>query len=178
MRSVARGFWFGVGEALLVPLAFAALGFAWWGTAARAQAGSTVYAPAMAPEGEIWLVDGFNVVQVALLSGRERDAWWTAPRREELLERVAAFEVPAAEVWVVFDGERPAEAASAVRTVFAPSADDWLLRRVREAPDPSLVHVVTADRRLAARGASPGGTRGLAGGLPPALSGPKRRSHE
>jgi hypothetical protein len=35
--------------------------------------------------------------------------------------------------------------------VFAPSADEWLLRRLRSAPDPSRLGVVTGDRRLAIR---------------------------
>jgi hypothetical protein len=57
---------------------------------------------------------------------------------------------------VVFDGPRPlpapaeGEAAGAPRIAFAPSADEWLLRRVREA-GPGAVAVVTADRRLADR---------------------------
>jgi hypothetical protein len=38
-----------------------------------------------------------------------------------------------------------------VQAVFVPSADDWLVARVREAADPQRVRVVTADRRLAAR---------------------------
>jgi rRNA-processing protein FCF1 len=35
--------------------------------------------------------------------------------------------------------------------VFAPSADDWLLARVREEDDPTRVVVVTADRKVAGR---------------------------
>ena len=40
--------------------------------------------------------------------------------------------------------------AGRVRSVFAPSADEWLLARIRER-DPAQVALVTADRRLAAR---------------------------
>jgi rRNA-processing protein FCF1 len=38
-----------------------------------------------------------------------------------------------------------------VQVVFAPSADDWLLREVRSAENPSRVVVVTADRSLGDR---------------------------
>lgn len=106
----------------------------------------------MPDEGELWLIDGFNVVQVALLSGRERGAWWTAPYRAELMARIQGFGMAGAEVWVAFDGDRPVEdAPGAVHSVFVSCADDWLVARVREAPDPARVRVVTADRRLAAR---------------------------
>jgi hypothetical protein len=56
-------------------------------------------------------------------------------------------------VWVVFDGPdaREAPVGDRLYAVFAPSADDWLLRRVRSAPAPGELAVVTADRRLAAR---------------------------
>jgi hypothetical protein len=40
--------------------------------------------------------------------------------------------------------------AGRVRSVFAPSADEWLLARIRER-DPAEVALVTADRRLAER---------------------------
>jgi hypothetical protein len=105
-------------------------------------------------EPRLWLVDGFNALCVALLRGRERSAWWSREGREEVLARVRAFDDPAAEVWVVFDGDRPSEERPATapgpRVAFAPSADEWLLRRVREA-DAGEVAVVTADRRLADR---------------------------
>jgi hypothetical protein len=69
-------------------------------------------------------------------------------------------------VWVVFDGpdarELPDPGAAGgggarPRLVFAPSADDWLLRRARDAA-PGEVAIVTADRRLAARARSRGAT--------------------
>jgi len=153
--GLGHGFWFGVGEALLVPLAFAVLGLCWWGGVERAQAGPAAYARDMSGAGELWLVDGFNVVQVALLAGRDRHEWWTAPYRAELLRRAGAFdgvEAADAELWVAFDGRRAAtESAGPVRSVFVPSADEWVLARVRAASDPARVRVVTADRRLAAR---------------------------
>jgi predicted RNA-binding protein with PIN domain len=113
------------------------------------------------PEPKVWLVDGFNALHVALLHGRERADWWTRERREELLERVRAFDDPTAEVWVVFDGPHPAPegdgaGAGGLRVAFARSADEWLLKRVRESAAGEVV-VVTADRPLAdkarARGA-------------------------
>ena len=160
-------FAFGAAEAVLVPLAFAALGLCWWGAAVRASATPPAYVAGMAEADELWLVDGFNVVQVALLAGRDRRQWWTAPVRAELMRRVRAFEPgdPAdpgvgggasesgpPRIWVAFDGDRGAdEGEETIRAVFVPSADDWLVARVREAADPSRVHVVTADRRLAGR---------------------------
>lgn len=147
------GFWYGVAEALLVPLAFVALGLSWWG----AQAGPAAYPRAMDAEAgsELWLIDGFNVVQVALLAGRDRSTWWTSPHRAELARRAQSFaarHAPGAELWIVFDGERAAEEGDGpVRSLFAPSADAWVLARVRAASEPQRVRVVTADRRLAAR---------------------------
>jgi predicted RNA-binding protein with PIN domain len=108
--------------------------------------------PAETPR--IWLVDGFNVVQVGLLGGRARDHWWREPQRAELLTRAASFDARDDELWVVFDGHRddPAEhVGQRLHPVFAPSADEWLVARVVAEPDPGRVSVVTADRRLAAR---------------------------
>ena len=108
-----------------------------------------------APTPRIWLIDGYNVLNVGLLAGRSREGWWRTPFREELLGRVARFEAADVEVWVVFDGAHPAVPESSdppprVRSVFAPSADDWLLRQLGERPA-GEVAVVTADRRLAER---------------------------
>jgi predicted RNA-binding protein with PIN domain len=107
----------------------------------------------MEREPSIWLVDGYNVIHTGLLGGRDRSQWWTEPRRLELLERAARFE-PASELWIVFDGpEDPGEGAtpSGLRCVFAKSADDWLVDRVRRSDDPSQIAVVTADRQVAGR---------------------------
>jgi hypothetical protein len=116
-----------------------------------------VMEPRSAPEPRVWLVDGYNVLNVGLLAGRGREGWWTSPFRDELLGRVDGFEEQAAEIWVVFDGaSRPeVERSGRARPVFAPSADDWLLARIRER-DPAQVALVTADRRLAARARSRG----------------------
>ncbi len=101
-----------------------------------------------------WLIDGFNVLHAGILRGRDRVGWWQEEARARLLDRVAAFAPGDAEVCVVFDGSAPsaAEATRAhPRVVFAPSADDWLVREVREAPDPAAIVVVTADRQVADR---------------------------
>ena len=103
------GFWHGMAEALLLPLAFTALGLAWYGPLERAASAPASYpdlvrdpdreedagrgqdADGMRAAPETWLVDGFNVVQVALLGGRDRSEWWRAPQRAELLARAADF---------------------------------------------------------------------------------------
>ena len=102
------------------------------------------------PDCRIWLIDGYNVLH-ASLGGQDRSEWWTAARRHELLARLRSFERPDRELWVVFDGPRPAPTdsqaePSQLRLVFAPSADEWIRRTLREAPDPSVVAVVTGDR--------------------------------
>jgi predicted RNA-binding protein with PIN domain len=151
------------GQALGVMAAFVVLGgLAAWAVAPPAPpTGPGGYPPAsMASEQRgdeptrLWLVDGFNVIQVALLAGRDRRDWWNAVRRAELLEAASRFrgEDPGAELWVVFDGDRPPdspEAPGGVRVAFAPCADAWVLARLRASRTP--VTVVTADRRLAAR---------------------------
>lgn len=102
----------------------------------------------------IWFVDGFNVLHAGVLRGRERGQWWREASRAQLLELARSFDDPEAEVWIVFDGPREIPETPAnprLRVVFAPSADEWLLRRLRSAPDPSQLGVVTGDRRLAIR---------------------------
>jgi predicted RNA-binding protein with PIN domain len=106
-----------------------------------------------------WLIDGFNVLHAGLLGGRDRSKWWTESKRQELLARVASFEDTDAELWIVFDGRREApESPDGSRThcVFAPSADTWLVERVRDAADPATTVVVTADRQVAGRAHSRG----------------------
>lgn len=108
-----------------------------------------------AAEPRTWLVDGFNLMHAAVLRGRDRREWWRAEARERVLDLVRRLEAPEAEVVVVFDGPRPADeperAADGPRVVFAESADDWLIRAVRQAPDPGRIALVTADRQLADR---------------------------
>lgn len=135
----------GILQTLSIVLGFAAAGLA----------AAAVYPPAMAQRQ--WLVDGFNVIQVGLLAGREREHWWGPTRRRELRERAEQLDDPEAEVLLVFDGSEPGPSEEGrTRSVFAPSADAWILARLGETPDPARVRVVTADRRLAARAHSRG----------------------
>ena len=102
----------------------------------------------------IWLVDGFNVLHAGVLEGRDRGDWWSEDSRAQLLALAGSFDDPEAELWIVFDGPRAVPEApetSRLRVIFAPSADEWLLSRLRSAPDPSQLGVVTGDRRLAIR---------------------------
>ena len=156
--SPTRSFAGGVARALLLIAAFPAAGLAVRAGLLAGSAPPTHYPSSWmeeirAEEPELWLVDGFNVVQVALLSGRDRDGWWSAARREELLAQAARLTDAGARVEVVFDGARPEPVAegTGLRQVFAESADAWLVARVRAASDPARVAVVTADRRLAGR---------------------------
>ena len=158
-RAERTGFWSGAIEALGLTVLFPIVGLLWTvvalpaaGPQAHYPDGIVELAPADAPR--IWLVDGFNVVQVGLLGGRDREDWWQEPRRAELLARAASFDAREDELWVVFDGQRENRDDSAghrLHPIFAPSADEWLVARVVSAPDPARVSVVTADRRLAAR---------------------------
>jgi hypothetical protein len=150
------------------------------GSPAAGSGAPALYPPAVEetrPAPRLWLVDGYNVLNVGLLAGRPREGWWSSQLREELLGRAETFDESDAEIWVVFDGPRPSDAPAEgrVRLVFAPSADDWLLARIpdrgatsrghglrplptlhlptlhREGQEPGRVAVVTADRRLASR---------------------------
>jgi len=100
----------------------------------------------------VWLVDGFNVLCAGVLRGRERSAFWSEASRQRLLDRVARFEDRHARVIVVFDGDGPAAAprAGGPESVFASSADEWIVAHLREA-GAERVAVVTADRQLAGR---------------------------
>lgn len=149
-REVAITFGFGAG--------FVALGLAWVavesGLRDRGELrAAIVYAgsPMTCREPSIWLVDGYNVLHAAVLGGQDRSQWWTGSRRRELFERVSGFD---AEVWIVFDGPDDSAAPAdpgGPHCVFADSADDWLVDRVRRAEDPTEIAVVTADRQVAGR---------------------------
>lgn len=116
--------------------------------------------PTRAPrdEPEIWLIDGFNVLHAGVLTGRDRAGWWRAASQTRLLQRVACFDATDAELWVVFDAAHEHSercealpASSRTKLVFAPSADDWLVRRVRQASEPERLAVVTGDRQVQGR---------------------------
>jgi predicted RNA-binding protein with PIN domain len=109
-------------------------------------------APGEATARAVWLVDGFNVLCAGVRRGRERSAFWSEASRAKLLERVARFDECGARVIVVFDGQAPAPEpqAGGPESVFAGSADEWIVARVRDRGS-ERVTVVTADRQLAGR---------------------------
>lgn len=164
---LGSAFWREAGEALGAMATFVAFGLAWAELEARAVRPAAPY-PLLVAEGcagsareaegpSIWLVDGFNVLHAGVLRGRNRADWWKEPRRAELVRLASQF-AGGAEIWIVFDGphsqgsnQEAADDAPRVRQIFAPSADQWLLGRVKNAGDPSRLAVVTADRRVAER---------------------------
>jgi hypothetical protein len=125
------------------------------------------------PTAELWLVDGYNALHAVLLGGgrseERRQDWWRAEQRQRLVDRVSGFRDTATTIRVIFDGPTPGSASDQlaeagepagdpgraaqprVEVVFAPSADDWLVRSVRGAPQPKTIVVVTGDRRVAGR---------------------------
>jgi hypothetical protein len=150
-------FWRGAIESLLVISGFVGVGLAWAGVEGRDAARADYPAASMqesAPP-RVWLVDGFNVLHAGVLRGRDRAEWWSAPRRQQLVAIAERFDDPAAEIWIVFDARDPqppeAEPEGRVRQVFARSADDWLVARVRACEEPGCLAVVTADRAVAGR---------------------------
>ena len=157
--------------ACAVMAAFVALGAGWRAVADASGGGpagaypAPIVADASEPDTQalpapdekpaLWLVDGFNLLHAVVLQGRDRKDWWRAEARLRVVDLVRRLDAPGAEVVVVFDGRRPPDEPEpegpGPQVVFAASADDWLLRAVRQAPDPSRVTVVTADRQLADR---------------------------
>ena len=124
------------------------------------------------------LVDGFNVLH-AVLEERERETgWWRRTQRERLLRLAGGWPVATDELWVAFDGARPAWAQWAqpvvklesrsllaaggrptgalVHSVYVESADDWIVRRARRASSPDRTFVVTRDKQVEGRAKSAG----------------------
>ncbi len=160
MRITAR--WRGVFETVVVIGGFAAFGLFWAALESDLEASGKAYSHSMAETSSnaprIWLVDGYNTVCAGLLGGRDRVQWWSTQRRAELMERLAGFEGltdPSSEIWVVFDGASSVQdddtGSGRIRSVFSPSADEWLVREVRVRASDGSVAVVTDDRRLANR---------------------------
>ncbi|MDP6980936.1 MAG: NYN domain-containing protein [Myxococcota bacterium] len=106
--------------------------------------------------------------------GESRPPFWSTEMRERLVAVARRFTHPHDALWVVFDGPRPNETSlvsggqPAVHTgepangagtalpelhvCFAPSADDWIVGRVKEARRKGeAVAVVTGDRKLGNR---------------------------
>ena len=103
------------------------------------------------PAVSLWLVDGFNVLHAHLLKGRDRKDWWSAERRQLVIEQAERLAARGERVCVVFDGTRPADQAESpedalLRVVFAKDADGWMLKTMRAAADPGGVAIVTGDR--------------------------------
>jgi predicted RNA-binding protein with PIN domain len=99
-----------------------------------------------------WIVDGMNVI------GTRPDGWWrdrhgAMVRLVDRLERWAA--AGGGDVTIVFEQPpRPPITSSVVEVAHARrpgpnSADQEIVRRVRAAPDPSALRVVTSDSVLA-----------------------------
>ena len=106
----------------------------------------------------VWLIDGYNELQAGVLRGRDRRGWWTASVQSRLIAIADTFEDPTAEIIVVFDATKAASPRAAepsppsrLRLVYAPSADDWLVRHVRSSGEPGRIAVVTADRQVQGR---------------------------
>src|ERR1700749_3411420 len=106
-----------------------------------------------------WYVDGMNVI------GTRPDGWWRdrdAPmlRLVRLLENWGAAE--GEDVVVVFERPaRPPIRSSVIEIASAPkpkadAADDEIVRRLRDEPQPGLVRVVTSDRWLSDRAIATG----------------------
>lgn len=99
----------------------------------------------------VWLIDGFNVLHTSFFGEEARKEWWRAEHRERLIARVARFNQAGA-LYLVFDGSREPDPRNEARPVivFAPSADDWILKHVPRDRAQGIT-VVTQDRKLADR---------------------------
>jgi predicted RNA-binding protein with PIN domain len=117
------------------------------------------------------LVDGFNVLHAVLLENDRSAGWWRRKHRERLLERLCDWRGGPDQIWVAFDGSQPRESVWAepvaivrpgerkgptIHSIFVESADDWIVRRARNADDPTRTIVVSADRQVAGRARSAG----------------------
>jgi predicted RNA-binding protein with PIN domain len=101
-----------------------------------------------------WIVDGMNVI------GTRPDAWWrdrhaAMVRLVNMLEQWAASD--GEHVTVVFEQPpRPPIRSTVIEIAHAPrarpdSADDEIVRLIKEDAQPALVRVVTSDRWLVDR---------------------------
>ncbi len=110
----------------------------------------------MAP---LYLVDGFNLLHAAVLTGRSRRGWWGADQQREVVELSERF--GAGEVVVVFD-ERGSERAARSERVdvrFAPDADEYIVSLCASLRSSRSVVVVSADRSLCDRALDRGAAR-------------------
>lgn len=124
------------------------------------------------------LVDGFNVLHAVLEEHERETGWWRRTQRERLLRMAAGWPIATDELWVAFDGARPAWAQWAepivqlesrgpvaaggrrtgalVHSVYVESADDWIVRRTRRTQAPERTFVVTRDKQVEGRARSAG----------------------
>ena len=124
------------------------------------------------------LVDGFNVLHAVLEEHERETGWWRRTQRERLLRLASSWPTATDELWVAFDGARPAWAQWAepvvqlesqgalaagdrpdvprVHSVYVESADDWIVRRARRASAPERTFVVTRDKQVEGRARSAG----------------------
>lgn len=110
----------------------------------------------MAP---LYLVDGFNLLHAAVLTGRARADWRGAEAQRRVVELSEKFEQ--GEVVVVFDergGER-AQRTERVDVRFAPDADAYIVSQCAALASARAVVVVSADRSLCDRAAYRGAAR-------------------
>ena len=143
-------------EASALVAAFLVCGLGWAGLQGDARPVPSypgAVAPQEQPQPRIWLVDGYNVICAGVLGVKDRQRWWSASNRSQLLDLAERFDQSEAELWVVFDGNHSPETSPSgrVQVVFAAPADDWLLAEVRARAGKAQVAVVTADRPLADR---------------------------
>ena len=108
------------------------------------------------PPVDVWLVDGFNVLHAVVLGGEPRGRFWERGSRDRLVDRLAQRRDVSVEIVLVFDGKHPVEGdeahpAPGLELVFAPSADDWIVARVRASDSADRVGVVTRDRQVGGR---------------------------
>lgn len=143
--------------------------------------------PQADPESQHWLVDGYNVLHVALLCGDKRDRirWWSREGRNLLLDRILRFDgiaqnsisgqlpgdrhtcqssvaTSSTRISVVFDGRTvppdPDHPHDYIEVIFAPSADDYLVSYVRKSDSVKNLVVVSSDRQVMGRCESAGAT--------------------
>ena len=111
-----------------------------------------------------WLVDGMNVIGTR---GPGFESWWrdrdaAMLRLVDMLERWAAAENE--DVTVVFERRpSPPIRSTVIEVAHAPkpranAADDEIIRRLKEDPEPHATRVVTSDRALSERASSAGAT--------------------
>jgi hypothetical protein len=87
---------------------------------------------------------------------RRQRGWWSREGRERLVALSRCFPDPDAEIWIVFDGPRPLDEPRHgerpdVYVQYAPSADEWIVRTVRDHQAPDRISVVSRDRQVCGR---------------------------